>query len=358
LSKVYDRRHAFPTAQPFSAHIAGQGNDFMYHDGVLCILAGSIIRVLDADMSTEICIIDVSSFDNTPSASSSSPIELKISLLSFNDDIVIVHYEEKGRSTTNRLFAFNTAKDVPGERQLFDKPLASSYKLFARHNADCVYYGTHTGEDDLGHPEWEIRGILLSQKYDILDCGPLQLEKFFGTDIGSILAFAIHNDYFYAVSDQTSFEVEEIDWTSFYHCIRFHLGSPDSIEAKKTVYRRQHAEGPIHDTWTDISLQFDESTDKVVIVESRREWLASTGRQQRTFYMSEFEWGKNSTSTSEDGSPVVDVAEGPSLPKNDEFVGLLDESLYGRGGVRIHTVGGNLSKNLLKSAINVYIESA
>jgi hypothetical protein len=290
-------------------------------------LAGNIIRVLDADTSAEVCKVDLASFDVSTSEGSSSPCEPKISLLSFNDDIVTIHYEKKGRPNNNCLLIFSTKQSPPEQTRLLIPPirLESSYKLFARHTADCVYYGTHSAEDAYGHHEWEIKGVALSKRYDI-PCTPLRLEKFFGTDIRSTIAFEIHGNHFYAVSNQTSFEVEEIDWTSFYHCIRFPLEDPTrkATEVYKKVYRRQHDEGPIHDSWTDITIQFDEATKKAMIIEARREWLASASRQQRTFYISEFEWEKKSSPVSEDGSPVAEASEGPLLPEDDPFVGVLD----------------------------------
>jgi hypothetical protein len=306
----------------------GQGNEYLYHDGVICILAGKIIRILDADTSAEVCEIDLSSFSVTTPEGSSSPSEPKISLLSFNDDIVTVHFEKKGRQNNSRILVLSTKQIPPGGTRLLEAiRLESSNKLFARHTADCIYYGTYSAENAYGHHEWEIRGVALSSKYEI-SCSPLQLDKFFGTDLGSTIAFELHGNHFYAVSNQTSFEVEEIDWTSFYHCVRFPLGTPkrNAMQVCNKVYRRQHNEGPIHDSWTDITIQFDEATDKAMIVEARREWLPNTSRQQRTFYISEFEWEKKSPPASEDGSPVAEASEGPLLPENDAYVGVLDSN--------------------------------
>jgi len=43
---------------------------------------------------------------------------------------------------------------------------------------------------------------------------PIQLVDFFGSELGSTVCSGIHNSYFYAVSNQTSLEVEEVDWAS------------------------------------------------------------------------------------------------------------------------------------------------
>ena len=67
-----------------------------------------------------------------------------------------------------------------------------------------------------------------------------------GSEISSKICFGFHNEYFYALSNQASFEVEEIDWNSFYHYIRFPLESPrpcterlEKIE-DNSMWRRQH----------------------------------------------------------------------------------------------------------------------
>ncbi|KAF2798289.1 hypothetical protein K505DRAFT_321996 [Melanomma pulvis-pyrius CBS 109.77] len=172
------------------------------------------------------------------------------------------------------------------------------------------------------HHEWEIRGVSLDEESPSLACPqPLQLEEFFGTDIGSTIAFQIHAGYFYAVSNQTSFDVEELDWTSFYHCIRFPLDQPfkAALEVNKRVYRRQHKEGPIHDSWTDLTIQINEATDKPMIVESRREWQNGSSRQLRTFYISELK-------TIEDEDEPTTPDEVPSLPQDDILADLVDSS--------------------------------
>jgi hypothetical protein len=72
------------------------------------------------------------------------------------------------------------------------------------------------------------------------------------------------------------YQVEEIDWTSFYHCIQFPLNSPCKALLEKTenksMWRRQYQEGPIDDRWTNLRLDEDESSGRLRIVEARKEW--------------------------------------------------------------------------------------
>jgi hypothetical protein len=251
-----------------------------------------------------------------------------VSLMYYSDEILAVYVESESRPNTGYIFAISTVRvRTGGSRVITARQITASSKLFVRHTARYLYYGTHTGIGDDGHHKWEIFAISLDERYPLNKSErPLLLEDFHGTDIGSTVAFEIYNDHFYAVSNQGTFEVEEVDWTSFYHCIRFPLDNPISTAMlkDKRVYRRQHAQGPIHDSWTDLSLQLSESTNKVMILESRREWAQASSRQSRTFYTSKFH--VNRKQSSQPFSPSTGLHEPPLLPEDDLFVDALDSS--------------------------------
>jgi hypothetical protein len=213
---------------------------------------------------------------------------VKCSLLYYSDGIIAVHIETNEKRNAGRILAISTQRVLPegSERLIRDIPLESDHKLFARHTSSVLYYGTHTGT----HHEWEIHGVSLDTNSGLPPfVGSLELEEFYGSDLGTTVAFEIHDNYFYALSNQICFELEELDWTSFYHCIRFPLDKPvtQAVETNQRIYRRQHAEGPIHDSWTDLSIQVDEKTNKPIIVEARREWQNGSSKQVRAFYMTE-----------------------------------------------------------------------
>lgn len=254
-------------------------------------------------------------------------LRMSVELMSYSDHILAVHITTKGRSSSSHICAISTDRNKPDdERILCAVPLDENSKLFVRHTAHYLYYGTHTGRGDDGHHKWVIDGVSLDKKYPLPRCQRrLLLENFHGTDIGSTVAFEIYNDYFHAVSNQGTYQVEEVDWTSFYHCIRFPLDNPVpvAVERDARVYRRQHAEGPIHDSWTNLTLQLDELTNETVIVESRREWLRASSKQSRTFYTSPF---KASPAPSSTASPTAGPSSGPLLPENDIYITLLDSS--------------------------------
>ncbi|KAL1649179.1 hypothetical protein SLS58_001753 [Diplodia intermedia] len=226
-------------------------------------------------------------------------IEPEVSLLHYSDWVVSLHldYSETEpcadwREDAHWLIYVELRKFDPmtGAGVNLLRPPEGASKLFVRNTANYLLYGTHTGLGTHGHHEWKIHSLSLSDNAPLPPNIPaLQLDELVGSDLGSTVAFEIHDDHFYAVSNQTSFVVEEVDWTSFYHCIRFPLHRPvkEEVQVNTRVYRRQHAEGPINDSWTDLGLQVDEKTNKLQIVEARREWRNGGSKQERTFYTRE-----------------------------------------------------------------------
>lgn len=285
---------------------------------------------MDIHAQAEGVTIDLSMVTNSIPGYSSSSTEARASLLYYNEDIVTIHWEVQDRPNSDYILSVDTKFNTQNKSRLIRYVIpGSTHKLFARHSSKYLYYGTYSSVGSQGHYEWEIQGVSLGRENNQLPCNnPLQLHGFFGTDIGSTIAFEIHKGYFYAVSNQTSFEVEEIDWTSFYHCMRFPIDNPnqDTLESNKKLWRRQHDEGVIHDSWTDLSLQIDESKDALMIIEARREYQKSCGRQVRTYYISEFVSGFDSPASSTDGSPRLEATTGPMLPWGDAYVQTLDST--------------------------------
>lgn len=226
-------------------------------------------------------------------------IEPEISLLHYSDYVVSLHFDYSEtdlcadwRTDGHWLIVIELRKFDPMTRTgvRFIRPPEGASKLFVRNTANYLFYGTHTGLGTHGHHEWKIHAQSLNKDAPLPPNIPaLQLDELVGSDLGSTVAFEIHDGYFYAVSNQTSFVVEEVDWTSFYHCIRFPLHRPvkEEVQINTRVYRRQHAEGPINDSWTDLGLQVDEKTNRLQIVEARREWRNGGSKQERTFYTRE-----------------------------------------------------------------------
>ena len=143
---------------------------------------------------------------------------------------------------------------------------------------------------------------------------PVQLTDFAGSEVGATVCFKIHGDHFYAVTNQNSFEVEEVDWTSYYHVVRFAVDDPAPDVRPRRIWRRQHVEGPLNDTWLDLSLQKDEQTGELLIIECRKEWLNNSSDCIRTYYTTPLNWDET-----EEISPTR------VLPANDPMTRTLDD---------------------------------
>lgn len=252
-------------------------------------------------------------------------------LLHYSNSVLVLSLDSE-ESCQHLLLAIDLKRLASGEDGFFIRQIPSNNGLFVRHDGKYLYYGTHSRIGTQGHHEWVIRGFMLDRSDWLPDGNHIQLEDFVGSEIGVNVAFKIHDGYFYAVSNQTSFVMEEIDWTSFYTVMRFPLDNPvrDALEIDRKIFRRQHAEGPIHDSWTDLSLQHDEETNSLMIVESRREWQNCGSIQTRTFYTKKIYFHKKNSGCDD---PVNQTAANSSsesdaskYPEGDKYVNVLDST--------------------------------
>ncbi|PGH08335.1 hypothetical protein AJ79_06022 [Helicocarpus griseus UAMH5409] len=287
LRRVYDVREAVATAQPYSAALIAYGETFLFKQGVLCYLHRGEIRTLDVHGGArEEQVVNIGAVLRRASTAVSTDFsqDVQFSLLYYSHGIVACLCEIEER--TSWLIAIDVRPKCTreGGRILLLHRLESARRIFVRHNGSVLFYGTHSFFAGHGHHEWVIHGWDLVNKRSLTKQRPVQLENFVGSEIGSSICFEIHDDHFYAISNETGFEDEEIDWTSYYICIRFPIEKPHKVEWRR-LWRRQHREGPINDTWTNISLRTDEATDQLLIVECRREWHHGGSESLRTYYM-------------------------------------------------------------------------
>lgn len=335
IRRVFRRREAFAKALPYSALVLGYGSSFIYQDGVLCYKTFDSIRMLDVHGQAEIeHVIHFPSFNDVVGV----PKCLDgFELLQYQSGTLALLSPSDGIGDEACLCAIDVRDSIPStERVRLFVPVATSPKTFVRHNSHCLCYGTHTSIGNHGHREWEVWCYDLTSRNMRPDIRhrSLQLEDLVGSDLGVTVTFRIYKGYLYALSNQTTFDVEEVDWTSYYHCYRFPLNDPrpDNLE-KRRVWRRQHREGPINDSWTDLALQVDECTGDLLIVESRREWQNGQSTQWRTYYTQPLifpEWqdphcyigaSPSSFTTPTSNGPVV----ARSLPLDDPLVHTLGE---------------------------------
>ncbi|KAK2737960.1 hypothetical protein FQN57_007314 [Myotisia sp. PD_48] len=286
LERICGIREAVAMAQPYSASLLAFGEDFVFNQGILCYMHRDYLRVLDVRHAADFeRVIDLrTAFDpNYPHTGLSSQSSMQYTLLNYCDGIIVYKCKVDNLGVS-WLVALDVQSEISesGRRVRFARQLESTRRLFVRHNASALYYGTHSAMARHGHHEWVLEGFSFDSNHNLNERS-IQLDNFVGADIGSTVCFEIKDGYFYAVSNQTSFEDEEIDWTSYYICVRFPLNNPKDIQWQR-IWRRQHREGPINDAWTNLSLRIDESTRQLVIVECRREWINGGSENFRTWY--------------------------------------------------------------------------
>jgi hypothetical protein len=207
------------------------------------------------------------------------------SILHYRRGIVACLYKTSQPFQTAWLIAINVRDGVVLLKHPIDFNVSD--KIFVRHTSKYLYYGTHRENDYDGRKRWELHGFdLQTGKY--LGINHF-LHDLLGSEIGVTVCFEIHKGYFYALSNQTTYEVEEVDWTSFYHCIRFPVATPrkefvEKTTEDKTMWRRQHAEGPLDDRWTVLRFDVNEQSGDLNVIEVRKEWLRGKSIRQRTCY--------------------------------------------------------------------------
>ncbi|KAI9880517.1 MAG: hypothetical protein M1830_002557 [Pleopsidium flavum] len=337
VRRVFRRREAFAAAQPSSVLILGYGTSFVYQYGVLCYTNEQTIRVLDVhDASQKESIISIPTLIEYALREDSKTYHGQLTLLQYSDRILVCLYELEKDFNDAWLIAIDVRPGPPTRKRIrVAIRLDTSEKLFVRHNKNYLYYGTHSGFGSHGHREWIIKGISLCTPGLSVETESLQLADLVGSDIGCTVAFEIHEGYFYALSNQTSFEIEEVDWTSYYHCCRFPLDKPrkQCLEINREIWRRQHIEGPINDSWNDLGLRIDERSGELLIVECRREWQGGGSQSQRTYYTQPiiFQDYHQSKEVSQPSSVDAGASENASslshaLPADDPLTSTIDAS--------------------------------
>jgi hypothetical protein len=297
IERVQSIRESFSLARPYSASVLAYGEVFTYAEGYLCYVNGPHVRVVNIRSTSKVEeVVDVLAINqklagpSKPGRPALSANETRITSISYSEGVLacVCRTEIKDEDWLLIIdMGLQDHKDSHEEVVQHRPPLrwrlSCTTKLFIRHTRKYLYFGTHSGLRSDGHHEWLLMGLNLETRSPVV-LKPLQLVDFVGSDIGSTACFRIHEACLYAVSNQTSFETEEVDWTSYYNCIKITLGDTKPDLRAHPFWQRQHGEGPINDSWTDLSLQKDEQTNELLIVECRKEWLGGGTANIRTYY--------------------------------------------------------------------------
>ncbi|KUI58450.1 hypothetical protein VP1G_05704 [Cytospora mali] len=302
LRRLYRRREAIRSAAPYTAAIVAVAESWIYVNGTLCHILERTLRVLELHKSSgEEIVIDIRALLDEAVADSRGSRKYKIQVLYYAKGIVSCVYTHTRPLVESWLVIFN----VHDQKILTTLPLDTTYKIFVRNDADYLYFGTHSEFGEDGFRRWVLMGYDIKgdrwfeQKVHLLDM--------VGSDIGQSVAFEIIDGKFYGLSSQASFEVDEMNWESFYHCFRFPVAAPKPKTAERSVrekmWRRQHAEGPIDDRWSFIRLiRDDRDTGKLQVIESRKEWINGQSSGRRNYYTTELVFPRREEDPEADGS--------------------------------------------------------
>ncbi|KUJ18069.1 uncharacterized protein LY89DRAFT_668260 [Mollisia scopiformis] len=313
LRRALKRHDALAAASPFIVATIGFCDAYLYCKGVLCYTLDDRIRVLNLHHSGQSeLVISIPSLLSHALPDIGENTNGFFQILYYADYILSCTYRSSGPDSTAWLIAFN----LRTRQILVAHELDSTDKIFVRHNKQYLYYGTHSQVGTDGYKKWVIYGFDIKERTWFEQ--KVHLPDMVGSEIGSTICFELYDGYFYGLSNQTSFEVEEIDWTSFYHCIRFPLSSPCTELLEKTenksMWRRQHQEGPIDDRWTNLRLVGDESSGELKIVEARKEWYLGSSKSQRTYYTTDLIFPKTANDEDGEGSPNVSFSDSTLQP--------------------------------------------
>ncbi|KAI9663697.1 MAG: hypothetical protein M1821_007187 [Bathelium mastoideum] len=326
--RLFERRTGFATLQPSSCGVLAPASDFIYLKGMLCYIQGLDIRLLDIHKSSDFeTVLSISRLLQEADLEFDGAFT-RVTLLNYSEAVLSILVEDD-RDTHGWLVILR----MDHVQMPITRRVDSSYRIFVANDSRYLYAATHSEIGSHGHHEWVVRGLSLSTEPALAEENGVQLRNLVGGDIGSNVAFTIHNGYFYALSNVTSFELEEIDYTSFYTCMRFPVDQPsqEHLSVVDDIYRRQHSEGAINDSWTDLALQVCEQTNALFIVEARREYLGNTSAHQRTYYIQPVPF--NTTISDEDSpyyptwlSSTLPTASSSTVarhPANDVYIPLL-----------------------------------
>jgi len=337
MRRVAKRHEAVATASPFSIAMVGLGDTFLYCCGTLCYILDDSLRILDLHKSgrNEV-IVSISELLRRALLESEQGNIGRFRVLYCNENIVSCLYTSTAPDCVAYLITFETQEG----KILFAYELPSTEKIFVRHNSKYLYYGTYSEEDFHGHKKWVLRGYCFKRAEWFQQ--RVFLGDLNGSELGSTICFEIYDGYFYALSNQTNYEVEEVDWTSFYHSIRFPVCSPSKDLLEKTamdenMWRRQHREGPIDDRWASLALKKDEATGELKIVESRREFLFGAGRSQRTYYTTKLVFPTRTDHRVVDSQSPYTTTANSNLSGSSSSTGF-DEHYLRNGNFEKHTL--------------------
>ncbi|KAJ6086385.1 hypothetical protein N7486_010666 [Penicillium sp. IBT 16267x] len=318
----FDIHEALATAAPYSVAVLAYGTDFLYHQGILCYKVDNEIRLLDVHAGGERervlnLLVGLPSLCSEPLGSDTVD---RVSLLRYADNILAFRVDanvnqadddqtdddqtdddqtdddqtdddqtdddqtdddqtdddQANESQTDLLVVV----DMSGRLKSFKKRIHARAQVFVRHSRTYLWYGVFRATDIL-NGTWIVYGVdITSTIRDSIELFRIQAAN---GALDQSVCFEMYNGHLYAVSTQPT--LEDGDYSSYYHCF---CSAPGGKLRKwnRRLWRREHLEGTLNESWADLSIQMDETTGRPAILECRKEWPdKSKSENHRTYYI-------------------------------------------------------------------------
>jgi hypothetical protein len=235
--------------------------------------AGQAERVLDFHSILWRLVPSLKGFDPTQS----------VKLVHYCDDVLVFRVlgNTDIEASMDCLFAMEVAYRHGTSRRkrlLLRAEVPTGAPIFVRGDRSYIWYGYSTVANSNEGGPWQIHAIDLLSDQTI----DYPLDRRLKGDLGETVCFEVYDETLYAIST-----VERSDDTpsksSFYHWFCYRKSQQQSYRGE--LWRRENSEGPIDDSWTNLSIRRDEVTGRPVIVECRREWPGGKSESRRTCYI-------------------------------------------------------------------------
>lgn len=312
----FDIHESVATAAPYSVAVLAYGTDFLYNQGTLCYRIENEIRLLDVHAAgKQERVLDLSvAFQSVSPELVGADAVGGVSLLRYADNILVFrvhaddgqadgsragddqsenHSFEDGQSENDPFEDDQSENDqAENDRALgdlfvvvdmtshlirFTERIPSKAHVFVRQSDTYLWYGIFRATD-ISNGRWIVYGV------DLRAAEPEPIELFRIQSANGALdqsvCFEIYKTHLYAVSIQNE------TYSSYYHCFCSAPGEKsDKLRVcNRSLWRREHSEGSINESWADMSVRTDEITGRPVILECRREWPDNKSENHRTYY--------------------------------------------------------------------------